>query len=64
MSHDEFLSLVEKMRVAQRRYFAQKDNLEDCKALERQVDRAIARRREPPGLFDAPPASDEGVALP
>jgi hypothetical protein len=51
MTFDEFVSLVRRVRDAQRRYFSRKDNLEDCKALERQLDAEVKRHAEPLGLF-------------
>lgn len=44
MSHSEFIGLVQKMRGAQRDYFKTRDkySLEKSKALERQVDKALA----------------------
>jgi hypothetical protein len=54
MTHDEFRALVSKMRDVQRRWFKGRlpQALEDSKALERQVDRALAEFAEPPSLFD------------
>lgn len=52
MTVNELAALVEKMRAAQRRYFRHKDNLSDCKALERDVDAAIERIAAGPDLFD------------
>lgn len=42
MTPEEFYGLVEKMRAAQRHFFTHRDNLRECKALERRVDEAIA----------------------
>jgi hypothetical protein len=60
MNDREFRALVEKMRAAQRRYFRQRDNLADAKALERDVDDAIEAfvQAEQPRLFDAPEEPD------
>jgi hypothetical protein len=53
MTDSDFRALVRRMRAAQRRYFARRDNLDECKQLERAVDEEA---REQPGLFDVPKA--------
>jgi hypothetical protein len=55
MSYAEFRRLVSEMMDAQKRYFAVKDNLAECKRLERRVRDELAGRPagEGPGLFDA-----------
>ncbi len=57
MTDTEFRALVRRMRSAQRRYFAKRDNLDEAKALEREVDREA---EEQPSLFDAPPSDFDG----
>lgn len=49
----EFAKLVQQMRDAQKRYFAHRDNLDDCKKLERIVDQCAKQIVEPkqPTLF-------------
>jgi hypothetical protein len=42
MAHAEFVKLVHAMREAQTKYFRRRDNLAECKRLEKLVDRAIA----------------------
>ena len=48
MSEDEFYALVAEMRAKQNEYFRTRDAnvLNECRKLERQVDRAIADREE------------------
>lgn len=50
----EFAKLVHQMRTAQKRYFAHRDNLDECKKLERIVDQCAKQILEPkhPTLFD------------
>jgi hypothetical protein len=50
----DFAKLVQAMREAQKRYFRQRDNLDECKSLERDVDRAAKSIIEPkqPTLFE------------
>jgi hypothetical protein len=54
MGRDEFRSLVGAMRAAQKRYFLERRprDLDDSKALERQVDRALAEFARRPDLLD------------
>jgi hypothetical protein len=54
MIDSEFFALVERMRKAQKQFFRQKDNLQECKGLETAVDEAIAARNAGPDLFSAP----------
>lgn len=56
MSYADFRHLVREMMDAQRRYFKHKDNLEECKALERRVRDELDGRPAQPGLFDRRPA--------
>jgi hypothetical protein len=51
MSEREFVDLVARMRAAQRGYFRERtqERLEASKALEREVDREVARRQQEPG---------------
>lgn len=51
MSDSDFRALVRRMRAAQKRFFVKRDNLEECKELERDVDE---ESREQPCLFDDP----------
>lgn len=55
MSQDDFVKLVQKLRESQKRWFREKrpQDLDDSKALERQVDRALADLARPPSLFDS-----------
>jgi hypothetical protein len=55
MSRDEFVTLVQKLRDAQKRWFKERrpQDLDDSKSLERQVDRALADLARPPSLFDS-----------
>ncbi len=57
MSDGDFCELVLQMRTAQRRYFKRKDNLQECKSLDKQVDEALEGRDR--SLFDEAPL-DEG----
>jgi len=52
MDDDARFALVKDMRDAQKRYFAKRDNLEECKQLERAVDRMLEERKDGPSLFD------------
>lgn len=54
MSCEEFIKMVEKMRIAQKTYFATRESswLSESKRLERLVDRAIASKEIGQGLFD------------
>lgn len=58
MNDSDFRALVRRMRAAQKRYFAKRDNIEECKQLERAVDEEA---REQPSLFDAPPARPDAT---
>jgi hypothetical protein len=48
MTHEEFVNLTEKMRLAQKSYFRTKSAqaLDQSKRLEKQVDEAIAKFRD------------------
>jgi hypothetical protein len=52
---DARFALVEKCRAAQKRYFRDRDNLQECKGLERLVDQMLAARHAGPTLFDDAP---------
>lgn len=41
----EFITLVRKMRTAQKHYFTARDNLGECKKIERQVDAWLASEK-------------------
>lgn len=51
MKPGEFVQLVAKMRKAQKAYFRERNNLDECKQLEKAVDRAIEEITRPPDLF-------------
>ena len=53
MTYEDFVTLVEAMRHAQREYFRTKGNLMQCKYLEREVDKACKGFHDKQGrLFD------------
>ncbi len=52
MTAKELAELVRKTRAAQVRYFKERDNLGECKSLERTLDEAVASVLSPtPDLF-------------
>jgi hypothetical protein len=57
----EFFQSVREMREAQRRYFKQRDNLPQCKALEARVDAVLAYLIGPPQLFDQQARTERGA---
>lgn len=46
MNYQEFRKLVREMMNAQKRYFKSRDNLDECKKLERQVREELQRGDE------------------
>lgn len=54
----ELAALAKNCRTLQKRYFAKRDNLEECRVAERALDDALAALDEGPGLFDAQTAKD------
>lgn len=52
MTLQELAAMVKDVREKQRRYFAKRDNLEECRIAERALDDALAKLDERPGLFD------------
>ena len=58
MNMQEYVKMVERMRVKQRQYFRTRDTivLQECRDLERRVDEATAAILHPPtpGLFEEP----------
>ncbi|VTT98904.1 unnamed protein product [Gemmataceae bacterium] len=56
MTDRAFVDLVARMRERQRRYFRDRSatTLDECKALEREVDRAVLERsgKATPSMFD------------
>jgi hypothetical protein len=68
MTHDEFRTLVDRMRVAQRRWCRDllHEDFEESRALERLVDKALADFAQLLTLFDrgpAPPPRDHMIAI-
>jgi len=56
MTHQEFASLVAKMRSLQKEYFRDRSRstLDQCKFIEREVDRELEERRKAPHHQSAP----------
>ena len=52
--------LARDVRKAQKRFFATRDNLYECKDLEAQLDRALKDHFEPPSLFDGGDGEESG----
>jgi hypothetical protein len=58
MNAPEFFHLVREMREAQNRYFAKRDNLDQCKGLERRVDQELKVLLGEPQLFGQLPQTN------